>query len=362
MNEDTSFELSSPQSFRRILIFGVGFALLLLSVIITKDILYYFLSRDINISEISLLLFSTWGTSYVTYLWISFLLIGFKKLPGCEFTAISHQLLKHRTHICVDSILNSRLDKLQKEEGISTKLLRTESAQKWILGLSLLLILSYLIAINFFGLYFDLIIMGIFSSIYFLYDITVHRYSIGRNDLTGQGDYLRLLNELLRKLLKASLFRNNKILKNSGADNMGVSLSLGKDWKLGFLRLILISWGIINVPLGVYTGSGMGNPDNLPAMHKDVSIVYERMLSAIYIPLGICAILAAFNPIRHKLLIIFIIISSFSHASVMTFDYFTTNLHRWDGMTIGSLTLFATGIVFLILYPYGKVEAKEVVG
>jgi hypothetical protein len=139
-----------------------------------------------------------------------------------------------------------------------------------------------------------------------------------------------------------------------------MKLGLGKDWKLSILRLILIGWGIINIPLGVYTGSGMANPKALPSLHSDVSVVYERMLAAIYIPLGICAILAAFNPIRHKLLIIFIIVSSLTHAAVMTFDYFTTHLHLWPGLTIGSLNLYATAIVLLIFYPYGKVDIKEV--
>ena len=43
--------------------------------------------------------------------------------------------------------------------------------------------------------------------------------------------------------------------------DMNMKLSLGKNWKLTILRLILIGWGIINVPLGVYTGSGMANPE-----------------------------------------------------------------------------------------------------
>jgi hypothetical protein len=139
-----------------------------------------------------------------------------------------------------------------------------------------------------------------------------------------------------------------------------MKLSFGKNWKLTILRLILIGWGIINVPLGVYTGSGMAMPETVPPLHRDVSVIYERMLAAIYIPLGLCAILAAFNPIRHKLLIIFIIASSLCHAGVMTFDYFTTKLHIWPGLTVGSLNLYATAIVFLIFYPYGKVEASEV--
>ena len=135
-----------------------------------------------------------------------FFLIGFKKLPGCEFTAISHWLLKNNIHICVDSILNSRLDKMQKENGISAKLLKTESAQKWIIGFLLLLVLIYFLVIEF-SLVVNLFFIGLFSSIYFLYDITIHRFSIGRQDLTGQGDYPRLLLKFLIELAKG--FKNH---------------------------------------------------------------------------------------------------------------------------------------------------------
>jgi len=126
---------------------------------------------------------------------------------------------------------------------------------------------------------------------------------------------------------------------------------LSKENKTAILRYSLIGWGIINIPLGVYTGLGLGNPPDLPTMHHDVSLVYEHMLSAIYIPLGICAILAAVNPIRHKLLILFIIISSFSHAGIMTYDAITTHLTVWDGLTVGLLTLYGTGIWFSIVFP-----------
>jgi hypothetical protein len=76
-------------------------------------------------------------------------------------------------------------------------------------------------------------------------------------------------------------------------------------------------------------------------------------LAALYIPLAICAILAAFDPIRHKLLIIFIIMSSFTHAAVMTYDVLTTHLHLWSGMTWGTASLYATGIVLIFFYPKG---------
>ena len=207
LNKDVYSEIPPPQSFRRGLVFGVGFGLLLVSIIIAKNMWeVFFINKSTNMNDILLLIFSVWGISYVVYLWISFFLIGFKKLPGCEFTAISHGLLKNNIHICVDSILNSRLDKMQKENGISAKLLKTESAQKWIIGFLLLLVLVYFLVIEF-SLFVNLFLIGLFSSIYFLYDITIHRFSIGRKDLTGQGDYPRLLLKFLRELAKGSLFK-----------------------------------------------------------------------------------------------------------------------------------------------------------
>lgn len=124
-----------------------------------------------------------------------------------------------------------------------------------------------------------------------------------------------------------------------------------KENKIKILRYALVLWGIVNIPLGVYTGLGLGNTIERPIMQRDVSMVYEHMLSAIYIPLGVCAILSAVDPVRHKLLILFIILSSFTHGGIMTYDALTTHLIVWEGLTIGSVTLFATGIVFLILYP-----------
>jgi MFS family permease len=205
LNKGLSSELPPPQSLRRGLVFGVGFGLFLVSIIIANNILQYFVNKYTNIYEISLLIWSTWGISYVVYLWISFFLIGFKKLPGCEFTAISHWLLKKNIHICVDSVLNSRLDKMQQEIGISPQLLKTESAQKWIAGFLLLLLLIYFLFII--NLFVSLILIGLFSLIYFLYDITIHRFSIGRKDLTGKGDYPRLLLAFLLELKKGSLFK-----------------------------------------------------------------------------------------------------------------------------------------------------------
>jgi hypothetical protein len=60
-----------------------------------------------------------------------------------------------------------------------------------------------------FSLFVELILIGLFSSIYFLYDITIHRFSIDKTYLTGEGDYPRLISEFLRALAKGSLFKKS---------------------------------------------------------------------------------------------------------------------------------------------------------
>ncbi len=326
-------DLPVPQSFRRALVFGVGFGFLGIDILSIFNIIEYFTTTSLTtVESIAPFVIGLGGISYISYLCISFLLIGFKKLPGCEFTAISHGLLKKNIHVCVDSVLNSVLDNMQKKQGISFNLLKTESARKWIAGLVFLFIVFFFLLLEIVELNFNIILVAIISLGYFIYDITIHRFSIGRKDLTGNGDYTRLL------------------------------VKLGKSFqanRLTILRLILIGWGAINIPLGVYTGLGLGNTTELPLLHRDVSNVYEHMLSAIYIPLGICAILAALDPVRHKLLILFIIFSSFTHGGIMTYDAFTTNLTVWEGLTEGSLTLFGTGIILSIFYPSGILKNKK---
>jgi hypothetical protein len=216
MNEEDHSEMPSPpnlpppQSFRKGLVYGVGFGLLLVAIITANTIWRDFNDdTSFNAASIFLIIFSIWGIFYIIYLLISFFLIAAKKLPGCEFTAITHGLLKKDVHVCVDSILNSRLDNMQKEIGISTKLLRTESAQKWIAGLVLLFILVSFLTINIVDSLVKLEIIGVFSSIYFLYDITIHRFSIDRKDLTGKGDYPRLTLQYLIALLKEGAFKKS---------------------------------------------------------------------------------------------------------------------------------------------------------
>jgi hypothetical protein len=129
--------------------------------------------------------------------------------------------------------------------------------------------------------------------------------------------------------------------------------------RITIARILLIGWGVVNIPLGIYTGLGLFLPSNLPPLQFETSFIYENMLSAIYIPLGICAILAAADPLRHKLLIIFIISSSFAHGGIMSYHALTTHLEVWPGLTWGSLTLLATGVAFLVFYPRGIIMNKK---
>jgi hypothetical protein len=124
------------------------------------------------------------------------------------------------------------------------------------------------------------------------------------------------------------------------------------------LRILLVGWGVVSIPIDIYTGLGLALPSDLPLLQYQVSFIYENMLSAIYIPLAITAILAAADPERHKLLILFIIISSFVHGSVMTYHVFMTTLEIWSGLTIGSAFLFATGIAFAAFYPRGVIAPR----
>jgi hypothetical protein len=152
--------------------------------------------------------------------------------------------------------------------------------------------------------------------------------------------------------------------KSDQSDRMGspagaLSVFTNPEKRLTALRFLLIGWGVASIPIDIYTGLGLALPNDLPTLQFQVSFIYENMLSAIYIPLAICAILAAADPVRHKLLVLFIIISSFVHASVMTFHVFMMSIEIWSGLTIGSGFLFGTGIAFAIFYPRGAIDPRK---
>lgn len=192
-------ELLPPLSFRRGLVFGTGFSLLLISIITVKNMWVYFDNNTTSINEFLLLIFSSWGISYVIFLWFSFFVIVIKKLPGCAWTGIKKGLLKSGdVHICVDSVLNARQDMEQEESGISIELLKTDGSRLWIIGLIALLIFAYTLTLDIIPIYLRLLMLGVISSLYYLYDITVHEFSKNRRTLDGVGDYGDLLRMYLR--------------------------------------------------------------------------------------------------------------------------------------------------------------------
>lgn len=192
-------ELLPPLSFRRGLVFGTGFSLLLISIITVKNMWVYFDNNTTSINEFLLLIFSSWGISYVIFLWFSFFVIVIKKLPGCAWTGIKKGLLKSGdVHICVDSVLNARQDMEQEKSGISIELLKTDGSRLWIIGLIALLIFAYTLTLDIIPIYLRLLMLGVISSLYYLYDITVHEFSKNRRTLDGVGDYGDLLRMYLR--------------------------------------------------------------------------------------------------------------------------------------------------------------------
>ena len=202
------YKIPDPLSFRRGLVLATGFSLLLISVISANNMWEYLSTKFIKIYDIPLLIFSASGITYVVFLWFSFLLIGIRKLPGCAWTGIEKGLLNRDIHICVDSVLNARQDMVQRDYGISIKLLKTDGSRLWIIGVIGLLVFAYVLIIDTDRIspFVKLIFIGSFSSLYYLYDIVIHRFSIGRKDLNGVGDYL----EVIRKLLGLEKDQNLK--------------------------------------------------------------------------------------------------------------------------------------------------------
>ena len=200
-------KLPKPQSVRRALVFGTGFGLLLINIITVKNMWEYFMmdNTTTGINEFLVLIFSAWGIVYVIFLWISFFIIVIRNLPGCAWTAIRKGLFKSGdVHICVDSVLNATQDDVQTKDGISVKLLKTDGFRLWSVGLVALLVFAYILTIESIELFFRLIMLGVISSLYYLYDITIHEFSKHRTCLKGKGDYQKLLIWYLCALSKRS--------------------------------------------------------------------------------------------------------------------------------------------------------------
>ena len=186
-------KIHEPESFRRGLVFGTSFSLLLISIISVKNMSDYLITDPSSIYDIALLIFSGAGISYAVFLWFSFLLMGIKKLPGCGWTAIDVGLFNRKWHVCVDSVLNERQDIVQRHNGISVELLKNEGSRVWGLGVIGLLVFAYFLTLDSIPPFVKLIFIGIFSSLYYLEDLTLHRFSIARTNLCGEGDFRELM-------------------------------------------------------------------------------------------------------------------------------------------------------------------------
>ena len=90
-------------------------------------------------------------------------------------------------------------DEVQEQSGISVELLKNDGSRLWIIGLIGLLVFAYVLIIDIDPIspFVKLIFIGSFSSLYYLYDIVIHRFSIGRNDLDGEQDYPEVIAKLL---------------------------------------------------------------------------------------------------------------------------------------------------------------------
>lgn len=166
----------------------------------------YLITYPSSVYDVALLIFSGAGISYAVFLWFSFLLMGIKNLPGCGWTAIDVGLFNRNWHVCVDSVLNEKQDRVQRQSGISVELLKNEGSRVWGLGVIGLLALAYFLTIDSIPGFIDsippfvkLIFVGIFSSLYYLEDLTIHRFSIARTDLCGEGDFRRLMKEFFAR-------------------------------------------------------------------------------------------------------------------------------------------------------------------
>lgn len=83
---------------------------------------------------------------------------------------------------------------------------------------------------------------------------------------------------------------------------------------------------------------------------------YERMIAAIYMALGFCMWRAARDPVRHVLLIDFVIVSSILHAAVMTYDAIVQpneHAHLWGDVPL----LYVTAAFFWWLRPSERAPA-----
>ncbi len=104
------------------------------------------------------------------------------------------------------------------------------------------------------------------------------------------------------------------------------------------LRGAVISWalmGLVGIPAFVLFdpfGGWKWQPYNP---------IYDQMMVAIYFAVGLCALRAIRNPLRHLSFLWFIVVSSLTHGSVMLFHALTHPMHM--GHLVGDVWILAGG-------------------
>lgn len=105
------------------------------------------------------------------------------------------------------------------------------------------------------------------------------------------------------------------------------------------LRPAVIVWafaGLLGIPLAVYfdlLGGWRWPPYNA---------IYDQMIVSVYFALGICAVRAIKNPMRHTSFLWFVAISSFTHGAVMLFHALHDQMHL--GHLVGDVWILAGGV------------------
>lgn len=105
---------------------------------------------------------------------------------------------------------------------------------------------------------------------------------------------------------------------------------------LSSLRLAVAFWafmGLVGIPLLVFfdpLGGWRWRPYNP---------VYDQMIVSIYVALGLCALRAVRNPLRHVSFLWFIVLSSLTHRAVMAFHALTHPVHA--GHLLGDVWVLA---------------------
>jgi len=104
------------------------------------------------------------------------------------------------------------------------------------------------------------------------------------------------------------------------------------------LRRAIVGWsvmGLLGIPLLVFFDLFHG------WRWRPYNAIYDQMIVSIYVGVGICALLAYKNPLRHLSFLWFVVISSVLHGAVMMFHALHDPEHI--GHMLGDVWILAGG-------------------